>query len=363
VTPAELVGPVLEADRELAHRAMLAAIPVDGPQRHLYELAAEYPRRGGKGFRASLCLAACRAFGGRTADALDAAVALELLHNGFLVHDDIQDGSTRRRGEPTLHVMAGVPLALNAGDGLCALALGALARCGARLGPEVACRLMGEVAHLFRRSVEGQATELGWAADGDLAVDDERYLAMVVDKTCWYSTIHPLRMGAIIGSRGRADVDRIVPFGLALGAAFQVQDDIENVTALDGRPDGYGKDGYGKDAGGDILEGKRTLLLGHLLRHATADERAELVALLDPHATSHAGPPGERVARVRELMDRHGSVDHARAFADGLAGLALATFDEAMAEANPGRDIEYLRALVLYLRGLLDVGSAAPTGA
>jgi geranylgeranyl diphosphate synthase type II len=157
------------------------------------------------------------------------------------------------------------------------------------------------------------------------------------------------------GGGGGPDVDRLVPFGLALGAAFQVQDDIENVTAnIDGEPDG-GADAYGKDAGGDILEGKRTLITLHVLRHATIAERAELAALLRPDCPA---PPDERVGRARELMERYSSIEHARAFADGLAGLALATFDEAMAEAQPGRDTEYLRALVLYLRGLLFVPAA-----
>ena len=81
------------------------------------------PRRAGKGLRAALCLAACSAHGGLEDDALAAAAAIELAHSAFLVHDDIQDGSDWRRGQPTLHRRVGVPLALNAGDALAVLSL------------------------------------------------------------------------------------------------------------------------------------------------------------------------------------------------------------------------------------------------
>ena len=96
-------------------------LPRGEPRRWLYEPLADYPRRAGKGLRAALCLAACSAHGGLEDDALAAAAAIELAHSAFLVHDDIQDGSDWRRGQPTLHRRVGVPLALNAGDALAVL--------------------------------------------------------------------------------------------------------------------------------------------------------------------------------------------------------------------------------------------------
>src|SRR2546422_11554445 len=78
------------------------------PQRYLYSLVADYPRRGGRMLRPSLCIATARAFGATVQDALHAAVALELLHNAFLVHDDVEDESDARRGQPTLHALHGV---------------------------------------------------------------------------------------------------------------------------------------------------------------------------------------------------------------------------------------------------------------
>lgn len=342
-TARELVATVLARDHELVKSAVARAIPDCEPRRYLYDLLVSYQARSGKGFRASLCLAACRAFGGRSEDAIDAAVALELLHSAFLVHDDIEDGATLRRGKPALHRSHGIALALNAGDGLCALALSALARCAARQPPEVGAALLGELAHLFRRTVEGQAWELGWIADRTFDVTQSDYLRMVLGKTCWYSTIHPCRLGALIGSRGSVQLDTLVPFGFYLGAAFQVRDDLDNLSP----PNEH----YGKDVGGDILEGKRTIPLLHLLDHSSAKQRAEVQGLL-----SGQGPrsPAQRIERVRQLMIVAGSLEYARDMADGFARMAIQESGKAFADATSRADVDYLCALVLYLCGALE---------
>src|SRR5262245_12580739 len=98
-----MATPHSETYRVVIESELVASVPKDGPQAHLDTLIADYPSRGGKRFRPMLCLSACGAAGGREGDAVDAAVALELLHNAFLVHDDIADASFRRRGVPTLH--------------------------------------------------------------------------------------------------------------------------------------------------------------------------------------------------------------------------------------------------------------------
>src|SRR5206468_4611680 len=92
----------LDAYCKRTTRALLSVIPSGGPP-HLYNLLRDYPKRGGKGLRAALALATCKALGGRERDALNSAVAIELFHNGFLIHDDLQDDSLLRRGAPTIH--------------------------------------------------------------------------------------------------------------------------------------------------------------------------------------------------------------------------------------------------------------------
>jgi geranylgeranyl diphosphate synthase type II len=327
----------LAYDRALVEAALRDAIPRTGPENH-YDMVADYPRRGGKRMRPVLCLVSCRLHGGDPTDALPAAVALELFHSAFLVHDDIEDGSTRRRGLPTMHQALGTARAINVGDALSALAVVSLAKGGRCWPAEVAGAVSIELAHLLQRTTEGQATELAWIAEDRYDLDDGDYLALIREKTCWYSTVHPLRIGALIGSRGRADIDRLNDFGFYLGAVFQIHDDIENLQA---------GPAYGKDALGDVLEGKRTLPLLHLLRTASPSDRRLALRVIGPHGS---GAPAERTATVRELMDRYGSIDYARRFVDALSGLALAEFRRLFSGFPASEALEFLFNLVTDLR-------------
>jgi geranylgeranyl diphosphate synthase type II len=343
--PGTTVGGVVErtlaADGERARHALLSYLPEGWPA-ELYDLVADYPTRPGKGIRPALCLATCRAHGGDTEDALGAAAAIELLHNAFLVHDDICDDAFRRRGRPALHVRHGVPLALNAGDALAWLAIGPLLDNVGTLGVRLALDVLAEFHHLIQRTIRGQAVELGWRDRQftELGLDD--YLHVVIDKTCWYTTIHPCRVGALIGSRGRADLDAIARFGFFLGAVLQIRDDVENVTDRSGD--------HGKDFGSDVIEAKPTLLLVHLVRAAPPAILQEVAALVGP-AGDGGGPERiERIERVVALMEEYGSIDYACAFADGLAGAALAEFEAAMGWIPDSPDKAFLRSLVLHLR-------------
>ncbi len=165
-------------------------------------------------------------------DALPAAAALELLHAAFLIHDDIEDGSEQRRGRSAMHVEYGVPIALNAGDALATLALRPLL--DEHRPPRVAHdprRAAPSSSATMERTVEGQAVEIGWRADNVVDLTPVDYLDMILRKTCAYTTILPLRVGALIGSWGAADLDAIAQFGFALGAAFQIQDDLLDLVS------------------------------------------------------------------------------------------------------------------------------------
>lgn len=300
-------------------RELRAAIPDDGPQAHLYELMADYPSRGGKRIRPLLCIAACRAAGGGMSEAMDAAIAIELLHNAFLVHDDIVDESEQRRGRPTLHNRVGLPLALTAGDGLFALALERVAASGAR-HPAASREILAEFAHMIRRTIEGQAIELGWAADDRWDITDEQYFAMVRDKTAWYSFIHPMRVGTLLGG-GRIDRDQFVELGCLLGTVFQVRDDLDNLLADVSH--------YDKDLGCDLVEAKRTLPVLHLLRHGTAAEVAALKSHLGPASSACAA---DRLQAILPALERRGSIAHAQSVIDVLTAPACQALESALTD-------------------------------
>ena len=333
-----LVEAYTEDVSRLVRRAMLDSIPDGEPHRWLYRVARAYPSRPGKAIRPALCVATCRAFGGTDGDVLPVAVAIELLHNAFLVHDDIVDGSERRRGRPTLTAEYGLGLALNAGDALAVLSNQVLRRHAGRMDEFLAERLLSEFDAMALRTLEGQATELGWRRDRVDELDPEDYLDLIMHKTCWYTTVHPLRVGALIGSRGEADLRPMVRFGFYLGAAFQIQDDLLNLLGTEQE--------YGKEIDGDLYEGKRTLPLIHLLRHARGADRRALDRYL---ALERAERTAAMVSGVRELLNAYGSISFAAAYARGIAGAALDAFEEAFAAATDGPDRDFVRALVPYM--------------
>jgi geranylgeranyl diphosphate synthase type II len=339
---ASTVEDILEVYRrrtEAAARPYLTSHGVDGIVRErLYDLVGDYPGRGGKGIRPALCLATCAAFGGDPEDALLSAVALELLHNAFLVHDDIEDGSMLRRGLPTLHQRHGVPLALNTGDALAAFAQDALRDNRHHLGNRMAGAVADEFTGMIRRTLEGQAMELGWRRDNITDLTPEDYLDLVLRKTCWYTTVHPLRVGALIGSWGRADLERLVRFGFYLGAAFQITDDVLNLTARDGR--------YGKEPLGDLFEGKRTLMVIHLLRTADGPARAQMQDFL---ALDRDERTTEEVAGIHTLMIEHGCVEFATAFGAGIADSARAAAAEAFEGVPDSAERRFIDDLIGWM--------------
>ncbi len=335
---AELVETYCEDVSRLVRRAMLDAIPDGEPHRWLYRVARVYPSRPGKALRPALCVASCRAFGGADSQIVPVAVAIELLHNAFLVHDDIVDGSERRRGRPTLPAEFGLGLALNAGDALAVLANQILRRHAACMDAALAERLLHEFDAMALRTLEGQATELGWRRDGVEQLDPEDYLDLIMHKTCWYTTVHPLRVGTLLGTAGEADLRPMARFGFYLGAAFQIQDDLLNLRGTELE--------YGKEIDGDLFEGKRTLPLIHLLRHARGGDRLLLDRYLRLEREQRTPA---LVSEVRGLLDTYGSIEFAAAYGRGIAGAAMETFETAFAAARPGPDSDFVRAAVPYM--------------
>lgn len=248
----------------------------------LYDLMLDYPLRAAKALRPALCIATCRALGGALGAVLPSAAVLELYHNAFLIHDDVEDGSEKRRDGATLHRTYGVPIALNVGDAMLALALGPLFDNMRLLGLGKALRILNAVAEMARHTAEGQALELSWIRDAIWQLDDRDYLRMVHKKTSWYTFITPVVVGALVAGATETQIRQLRWFATALGAAFQIQDDLLNLCAAEER--------YGKEINGDLWEGKRTLVLLHALRNAKPRDRARALAILGK------ARPGERAS-------------------------------------------------------------------
>lgn len=336
--PGLLVRELLREYGDATRALLFRYLPTGEPRRYLYDLLADYPRRGGRAMRPTLCIATARAFGCPPEHALRTAVSIELMHNAMLIHDDIEDESLERRGRPTLHATEGVPIAINAGDMLSLLAMRPLIDNQWGLGPDLALRILLETEQMARESAEGQAMELGWRRDNVVDVGEADYLTMVLKKTCWLATIHPCRVGALIGSGGLADPDRCLRFGFLLGAAFQIQDDLLNLVG--------NAVTYGKELGGDIHEGKRSLMLIRLFEQATAAERGRLRGILG-RSREQRGPA--EIRWIRSRMESYGCLDYARGVAQGLAGAAQHECDLLYRGLPDSRDRRFIEALPAWV--------------
>jgi geranylgeranyl diphosphate synthase type II len=161
---------------------------------------------------------------------------------------------------------------------------------------------------------------------------------MTLKKTCWYTCIHPCRIGALVATTDEIELDRFNRFGFFMGAAFQIQDDLLNLIGERRR--------YGKEIGGDIWEGKRTIMLIHVLNAATALEHERMRAFL-------SAPRVERSAKdvrwMYRMMDKYSSIDYARTCARELAYGALEEFQTAYADAPNSDDRRFIEEIVLYM--------------
>ena len=286
----------------------------------LYEMMLDYPMRSGKGLRSAQCLLICEALGGNPEKALNTAATLDLLQNWILIHDDIEDDSELRRGEPCLHRKYGIPLAINVGDALHCKMWSLLCKNVKNLGLEMALKIIEEFTRLSDRVVLGQHIELSWVSNQRWDLTEQDYFTMCEHKTAWYTCITPCRIGAIIANADTKIVDSFIAIGCDLGVAFQIQDDILNLIG--------DEDKYGKEIAGDIAEGKRTLIVIHLLNSCTKNEAKKFCEIMDKPRNEKNK---EDYKLILNLMKKYGSIDYARARAKQLANKAKKRFNEVMA--------------------------------
>ena len=296
---------VPDIDKEL-----FSFLPIHEPARFLYEPMRDYPERGGKRFRSVLVLLAGEAVGGDTSKALRTAAAFEMFQSFELVHDDIEAGSEMRRGKPCLHHLHGVPLAINVGDALYSKMFELLAGNRENLSEKATLDILDMVIAGARLTFEGQAFDIGWIEASEIPTVDE-FIEMLRRKTGWYSGRGPCEAGVVIGKGTLDQVKALGEFGETMAVAFQIRDDLLNLTVsvqdASTAPEGT-TGGYGKERGGDIAEGKRTLMAIDLLQNASEADRARVREVLDKDRDSTTD---EDVNWVIDLMESTGAIDRA----------------------------------------------------
>lgn len=331
--------------RELVLSSLETIIPRSRRYRDvLYDLILEYPLRDAKALRPALCIAACRALGGKLEAALPSACVLELYHNAFLIHDDVEDDSDRRRNGPTLHRAHGVPIAMNVGDAMLSLCLAPLLDNTRLVGLGPALRILQVIATMARESAEGQALELAWANSDVWDQSTIDYLRMVRKKTSHYTFVAPIQVGAIIGGAPANTLALLRRYAFALGTAFQIRDDVLNLAPIGGE--------YSKDWLADLYEGKRTLIVLQTLRRATESERARAIQLLASMRVRRSAQPDKAAADARfllELIRRYGGIEYALALGERSTRQAIEIFARLREVMRPSVHLDFLQALSAFV--------------
>lgn len=269
----------------------------------------------GKRVRPRLCLLSCAAAGAPPEKALSPATAVELIHNFSLVHDDIQDRSEYRRHRRTIWTIWGTSQAINAGDGIFALAQLALAE-DDTTDPATMVRAMRELNRACLALCEGQVLDLQF--EGRSLVGVEEYYTMIEGKTAALLAAS-CRMGALYGGADDATAEGYARFGRHLGLAFQVQDDYLGIWG-DPRE-------TGKPSAADLVSKKKTLPLLYALSASTGSDRTLIEAIL-----SEPGPASdEQAQQLLALLTRLGAAEYTAREVDRLTGTAL----DALASARP----------------------------
>jgi geranylgeranyl diphosphate synthase type I len=268
----------------------------------------------GKRVRPMLCLLSCEAAGGAIEQALPAAAGIETLHNFSLLHDDIEDNSGSRRGRPTVWKLWGEPHAINAGDGMFALAHLAFARLTARgVSAERAFAALQFFDQTCLTLTHGQYLDISFEDRLDVTVDE--YLSMIGAKTASLIAASTY-LGAFLGGADETTAGHYRDFGRHLGLAFQVQDDILGI---------WGDTGVtGKSASSDIETRKKTLPVVFALERSPA--------LRQLYASSKIAP--NQVEEVVQILNALGARQMAEALAtehhqEAMAALGLGTSHQA----------------------------------
>lgn len=268
----------------------------------------------GKRLRPIFMLLACAEVGGDPLRALPAAVAVELLHNFSLIHDDIEDGDEARRHRPTVWKVWGVPQAINAGDGMFTLAFAAMQRLRQRdVSNSTVLKALDTFTQTCLELTEGQHLDMSFEQRDEVTVKE--YMRMIQGKTA--SLVGACTsIGARVGNASDEVCDALQRFGQAVGMTFQIRDDILGIwgdPAVTGKP-----------AGNDVLRRKKSFPILYALNHPGLGEQFE--ALMGEDFSANKLP------NALEILDKSGARQEAERAAEAWHQASIAALQQALGE-------------------------------
>lgn len=293
----------------------------------LYEPQHYILNNSGKRVRPLLTMLGCGLCGEKIEKSLPAALAVELLHNFTLIHDDIMDQAVSRRGEPTVHIKWDLSTAILSGDGMFVRAFQELQN----LPDDTDFRWIHRIfVEGINKVCEGQALDMEFEERSEVSA--EEYMEMILGKTAALTAVS-LQMGGIVAKAGHAEVEKLGLIGNSLGVAFQIQDDYLDVFG--------DQEKFGKKSGGDIYEGKKTFLMVTTLDRCDPEEKEWLNHTLQTRPLTN-----KSVKRVMELYQKYDVGTSAVNLLEHhyqKAILTLETFDESNYKEDLKNLINFLK--------------------
>lgn len=282
--------------------------------------------RGGKRWRPALTLLVYEALGKDLDEILPLAIIPEVIHNGTLVVDDVEDGSDFRRGKPCIHRIYGVDVAINMGNTMYFLPLLVLSKID--LPQHKKARILEEYVKAMVELSIGQAMDIAWHRGMVEKIDEDQYLQMTLFKTGALARFS-VKLATIMADAPREVEEKLSRFAESIAVAFQIKDDILNLVGDEVK--------YGKEIGGDIKEGKRTLMVVKalkLLPKEKADRLREILNMQtsDPHL----------IREAIELIKESGSIEYARSLSNQLVTRAWSELDDLLPDSEAKKNLKAL---------------------
>ena len=288
--------------------------------------------RGGKRWRPGLLILACEAVGGTYKTAIQFTPLVELIHNGTLVEDDIEDNSDTRRGKPCIHKIYGIDISVNVGSAMFYLPVAMLYNNYYKLHENTRMQLHDLVAQELLKCHAGQAMDIYWHQGHKYDVTEKEYLQMCAYKTGTLARL-AAKIGAVLGDATPTQALALGKFAETIGVAFQIQDDILNLVGEEFQK--------GKGVGEDIHEGKRTLMVIHCLQKASAPDKKRLLEILNAHPSDQ-----KTINEAIKILQKYHCSGYARKKADSLISTAWKKLDS---QLKPSPAKQKLKAFADYL--------------
>jgi len=292
--------------------------------------------RGGKRWRAILFLVFVEGFDEDPAEYLPYACIPEILHNGTIIVDDVEDGATIRRGERALHRLYGRDIALNAGNAMYLLPLKVISRNPAGLPADRRLAAYEMLMDELNRTHLGQGMDICWHNERDVRINTAQYLEMCACKTGCLGRI-VARLAAIITDQPDDVEEAIAEYAELTAVAFQIGDDTLDVEHSLGRAGAFGK-----EFGNDIREGKKTLMVIHAIDASEPERARRLQAILEADDNTD-----EQIIEALEILEAAGSIEYARERALELAADARTAIDGVEFDAETTRKLEEFTKFVI----------------